>query len=50
MERVLSNLQAIKKYFDMTLDEMRAEMKVLTQEDKNEMGALCREALAKQEA
>ena len=45
MERHLSNLQAIKRYFGITLDEMKAEVRDLSAQDREELGALCREAL-----
>lgn len=41
----LSNLQAIKRYFSITLDEMKAEIRDLSEQEREELGTLCRKAL-----
>jgi len=45
METELANLQAIKTYFGLTLDELKQENENLSKTDIQELGALCRIAL-----
>lgn len=41
----IGNLQAIKQYFGLTLQEMKAEVLPLSEAERAELGDLSREAL-----
>jgi hypothetical protein len=44
----LSNVIAVSRFFELTTAEMKAEYSPLSKEDKQELGDLCRKALAEQ--
>ena len=41
----MAALAAIKKYFEMTMDEAKVEIKALSKEERRELGQLCCDAL-----
>ena len=45
MQNQLSNAQAIMRYFGIPLQEMKAELAALGDDEKAELGQLCRMAL-----
>jgi len=48
-KKEIGNLIAIKQYFGMTMEETRAEAQTLSEEERVELGGLCREALKAEE-
>lgn len=44
-KKEMGNLQAIKLYFGMTLEEMKVEVLPLSEAERAELGAACREVL-----
>ena len=45
----MGNLQAIKKFFGMTMEEMKTHVLRLSEEEKEELGRLSRDALKAEE-